>query len=729
MDNNLDSKRIWHLQDAGEGVLWLVMDDPDRSVNLLSHAALEELFTILFGLWEHPPKALVIRSGKKSGFIAGADVAAFEQESDPAKLTGYVQLGHSVMEILDALSFPTLAVIHGHCLGGGLELALACRYRVVVDDPSTRLGLPEVQLGIHPGFGGTVRLTRLIGHVSGLSMMLSGRTLNAKEALSMGLADVVVPLRQLEAAVVGVLAQPPKRVQPAFWTLALSRWPIRSLAAWVWHRVVESRAPQADYPAPHALIDLWQRYAHNPASMLIAEGESVVRLAQSSTARHLTRLFFLQERLKGLGKGSCSVACRLHVVGAGVMGGDIAAWCALKGMTVTVQDANAARLGPMFKRAAQLFARKAGGKRQAQEAMDRLIPDPHGDGVVKADVIIEAISENLTAKQNLLRQLESRMQADAVLATNTSALSLGDLASVLLKPERLVGMHFFNPVDKMRLMEVVRGPQTSEAAVMRGCAFAVSVDRLPLPVKDAPGFLINRLLMPYLLEAVLMASEGVSVVAVDDAARVFGMPMGPLLLADQVGLDIVLSVSETLSAHLNSATPSLLRELVAAGHLGKKTGQGFYHHSPGKQPKPVVSGRRAPEDVVDRLILPMVNTAVALLREGIVADGDLLDAGMVFGAGFAPFRGGPLSYARALGREEILGRLMSIEAQFGERFVVDEGWKTFDFWGQNSRLEKSHAQESLRRSGRDSAQLGQNVVRFVPRAGQTLPVTNGLSAF
>ncbi len=717
MNNSWDQSPIWHTHDQADGTLSLEMNDPNRAVNLLSYLALEEVLRILTNLRNHPPKALIIRSGKPAGFIAGADITAFEKEQDPARMIAYVRLGHEVMDALAALPIPTIAVIHGHALGGGLELALACHSRIAVDASTTRMGLPEVLLGIHPGFGGSVRLPQLIGHAKAMEMMLSGRTLSAQEALRIGMVDAISPARQLEATIRALIAQPPKLRALGFWSKSLAHLPLRPIAAWAWRKATAAKAAAHHYPAPHALIDLWQQQIHDPTTMLIAERESVTRLAMTPTARHLTRLFFLRERLKGLGKESCSTACHLHVVGAGTMGGDIAAWCALKGMTVTVQDANSSRLGPMFLRAGKLFAKKAGGFREAKEAMDRLMPDPKGDGIAKADLIIEAISENLTAKKMLLRQLEPRMRPDAILATNTSALSLQALASVLQKPERLVGIHFFNPVDKMQLIEVVAAPQSSEAAILRGCAFAVSIDRLPLPVKDAPGFLINRLLMPYLLEAVLLAEEGVSVAAIDGAARQFGMPMGPLLLADQVGLDIVLSVAETLSAQLNCPTPKVLHDLVAKNHLGKKTGSGFYQHRINKPAKPIHRGLPAPSNVVDRLILPMINTGMTTLREGIVTDGDLLDAGMVFGTGFAPFRGGPLSYIRSLGQEESLHRLQTLAAQLGPRFTIDAGWQTFDFWSDHSHRENHHEHKSTPRSGDHFTPLGQNVVRLVPRTG------------
>ncbi|MBF0180026.1 MAG: enoyl-CoA hydratase/isomerase family protein [Magnetococcales bacterium] len=727
MNTTWDELRIWRCREMEDGILQLVMDDPDRSVNLLSHDALTELSTILRDLGHYPPKALVIRSGKKGGFIAGADVAAFEKETDPARLAAYVRLGHTVMDGLDAMPFPTLAVIHGHCLGGGLELALACDHRVVVEDPATRLGLPEVQLGIHPGFGGTVRLPALIGHAAAMPLMLSGRTIGAREAARLGLADAAVPARQLDAAVRSILTAPKAAKHPPLWSRALAYWPLRPLAAHVWKRATETKAPQAHYPAPHALIDLWANLANDPEAMLRAERESVAGLAMSDPARQLTRLFFLRERLKGLGKGRCTRECHLHVVGGGVMGGDIAAWCALKGLTVTIQDASPERLGPLFARAARLFAAKAGGSTQARAAMDRLIPDPRGDGVARADVVIEAISESLTAKQGLLRSLEPRMQPDALLATNTSALSLRDLASVLKRPNRLVGLHFFNPVDKMQLVEVVRGPNTSALTMERACAFAVLVDRLPLPVRDGPGFLINRLLMPYLLEAVLMVEEGIAVEAIDTAARRFGMPMGPLLLADQVGLDIVASVANTLSSTLNFPSPAILHAMVADGHLGKKSGQGFYHHPAGKAPRAARPGAAAPEEVTDRLILPMVNMAMTTLRERIVMDADLLDAGMVFGAGFAPFRGGPLSHARELGREKLLQRLRRLSLRYPERMTLDPGWETFALTSNKNGLEVNHEHERLSRWGGHPATLGENVVRLVPGAGGSFPDANRVS--
>ncbi|MBF0428092.1 MAG: enoyl-CoA hydratase/isomerase family protein [Magnetococcales bacterium] len=718
MNNRIDPPPIWQPCDSGDGILWLIMNDAKRSVNLLSIEALEALSTTLQELRIHPPKALVIRSGKPSGFIAGADVAAFANERHPIRLMAYIRLGHEVMDTLANLPFPTVAVIHGHALGGGLELALACRHRVVVDDPTTRLGLPEVQLGIHPGFGGSVRLPALIGHAAAMKLMLTGRTLSAREAVRLGLADLAVPPRHLETAILDLLSTAAsRRTCSGFRSRLLVHWPLRPLAALAWHRATESKAPAHHYPAPHALIDLWHQHANNPQAMLEAEQKSVAALATTQTARHLTRLFFLRERMKGMGKGSLAGIHHLHVVGAGVMGGDIAAWVALKGIRVTLQDSHPTRLGPAFKRAAELFSRKAGGWRQAREAMDRLIPDLNGDGVAKADLVIEAISENLSAKQALLIELESRLKPEALLATNTSALSLQELALVLKRPERLFGLHFFNPVEKMGLIEVVSGPLTHEETTKRGCAFAVSLDRLPLLVQDSPGFLINRLLMPYLLEAVLMASEGFSVASVDAAARGFGMPMGPLLLADQVGLDIILSVCENLSVNLNCAAPTLLRERVNSGHLGKKSGQGFYHHPPGKPARPVQSGRQAPEDTVDRLILPMVNAAMTTLRQGVVTDADLLDAGMVFGAGFAPFRGGPLSYAKSLGKEEVTRRLREISIRSNGRLEVDSGWKTFDFATETIPVEKGHEQEYHKRTTYYFTTVGKNLIRLIPGTG------------
>jgi 3-hydroxyacyl-CoA dehydrogenase/enoyl-CoA hydratase/3-hydroxybutyryl-CoA epimerase len=364
------------------------------------------------------------------------------------------------------------------------------------------------------------------------------------------------------------------------------------------------------------------------------------------TAANLIRVFHLQERLKALGKGGGLQAARVHVVGAGTMGGDIAAWCALRGLTVTLQDQSAERLAPAMKRASALFAERLKDARRVRDANDRLIPDVAGDGVARADVIIEAIFENLDAKRALFANLEKKAKRDAILATNTSSIPIENIATALADPSRLIGLHFFNPVPRMMLVEIVAGRDSRETEIARGAAFARQIDKLPLPVKSAPGFLVNRVLAPYLMEAMRCVDEGIAPETVDEAALAFGMPMGPIELADTVGLDICVAVGRMLGS--DAPPPARLMALVDAGKLGKKTGQGFYtwvNGKPQKQPAGVV-----PAGLAQRLVNPYVEEAKAALAEHIVSDADLVDAGAIFGTGFAPFRGGPLHYAESSGQ-------------------------------------------------------------------------------
>jgi 3-hydroxyacyl-CoA dehydrogenase/enoyl-CoA hydratase/3-hydroxybutyryl-CoA epimerase len=406
---------------------------------------------------------------------------------------------------------------------------------------------------------------------------------------------------------------------------------------------VAKRARPEHYPAPYAILQLFAKYDGNALLPAASDPASIVNLVRTPTAANLIRVFGLQERLKGLGKEGDFRAAHVHVVGAGTRGGDIAAWCALRGLTVTLQDQNAERLAPAMGRASKLFAQRLKDPRRVRDATDRLIPDVAGDGVARADVIIEAIFENLEAKRALFTALEAKAKPTAILGTNTSSIPLEDIATAMRDPSRLVGLHFFNPVAKMMLVEVVVGRQTRPELVAPAAAFVRQIDRLPLPVKSAPGFLVNRVLAPYLMAAMRCVDEGISPETIDEAALAFGMPMGPIELADTVGLDICVAVGKMLSP--DAAPPKKLAELIAAGHLGRKTKRGFYDYAtgkPAKQPPGAV-----PPGLADRLVGPYVAEAKQALAEGIVADADLVDAGAIFGTGFAPFRGGPLHHSAA----------------------------------------------------------------------------------
>jgi 3-hydroxyacyl-CoA dehydrogenase/enoyl-CoA hydratase/3-hydroxybutyryl-CoA epimerase len=667
----LRTGRHWRLHRDPEGILWLTLDRAASAVNALSAEVLEELEGFLPDLAGSGAPGLVLRSGKPAGFIAGADVHEFAALSGADQALEHIRRGQELFRRLERLPMPTVAMIHGHCLGGGLELALACARRVASDDPGTRLGLPEVLLGIHPGFGGTVRLTRLLGPAAAMDLMLTGRTVSARVARKLGLVDTVVPERHLARAALAALGdrRPPRRAR--FLAALPGRWPLRPILAAVLRRKAARRVRPDHYPAPFALIDLWARFGGDPEAMYPAEARSVAELVAGPTARNLVRVFQLQERLKALGRRPAPAVARVHVVGGGVMGGDIAAWCALQGLLVTLQDLDAGRIAQAVARAAQLFRRKLKEPRQVQAALDRLVPDPAGGGAARADLVVEAIVEDADAKRALYRDLEPRMGPDALLATNTSSLPLERLAEGLARPGRFLGLHFFNPVASMQLVEVVHGPGTDPAAVDRALAFAGAIRRLPLPVRSSPGFLVNRVLMPYLVEAMALVEEGHAPAEVDRAALAFGMPMGPVLLADTVGLDVCLSVARILGARAAGAGLGRLERMVAAGQLGRKTGQGFYRFRNGRPEIPSGPGPGPGGPLEQRLLQPLLDEAAACLREGVVADADLLDAGMVFGAGFAPFRGGPLHHAGMTAGQE--RRLEGPGARPGSRLAPDPG--------------------------------------------------------
>ncbi len=587
-----------------------------------------------------------------------------------------LERAHATFDRLDGLPFPTVCIIHGYCLGGGLELALACRYRIAEDAPRTRLGFPEVRLGIHPGFGGTVRSIRLMGPLAAMDMMLTGRPVDARRAKKLGLVDHAVPARHLQRAARTLVTSPPAPHRPGRWRSLVNHPAVRPWAARLMGRRLAARVRAEHYPAPYALLDLWRRYADDPRRMLVEERRSVASLIIGATAQNLVRVFFLQERLKSQARKAEHAFEHVHVIGGGVMGGDIAAWCALQGLRVTVQDTNREALAGLIKRAHGLFSKRLRQPRLVQAAMDRLLPDERGAGVERADVVIEAIFEDADAKRALYRSIEGRLKADALLATNTSSIPLDELSRELEDPRRLVGLHFFNPVAKMQLVEVVKGDNSGADSLARATAWVRRIDRLPLAVNSAPGFLVNRVLMPYLLEAMVLVEEGVPVTAIDRAAEAFGMPMGPLSLADTVGLDICLSVADILAAQYGVCVPERLRRMVEAGRLGRKRGGGFYEYKGGKPRRARgEKGYSPPPDLAQRLMFRLFNECVACLHEGIVADEDLLDAGVVFGTGFAPFRGGPMHYLRQQGiasQAELLGTL---EQRYGERFAANAGWQ------------------------------------------------------
>lgn len=634
----------WKLERDAGGIAWATLDVADSTTNTLGAAVMTELGQLLDALDRQPPTALVIRSGKAAGFIAGANIEEFTAIDSAAAARVLVERGWNLFNRLAAVTYPTLALVRGHCMGGGFELALACRYRIAVDEHGTRMALPEVMLGIYPAWGGMLRLPQLIGPAAALDLMLTGKGVDARKAKRLGLADEAVPARVMDnAARMLVLSGREPRQLPLL--QKLMNGPLSGIVAGKARQQVATKARPEHYPAPYAIIDIWAHHGGNALAVPASSPSSLEAIFRSPTAKNLIRVFFLQERMKGFGKGSDFSPKRVHVVGAGVMGGDIATECALRGMIVTLQDQSVERIAPAIARAGKRIERKFRGKpREARFALDRLIPDSQGAGVAQADLIIEAIFENLDAKRALFADIEKRARPDAVLASNTSSLRIADIATALADPSRLVGIHFFNPVAVLPLVEVVKSAVSADEPYRRAAAFVRKLDKLPLPVKDEPGFLVNAVLGPYMYEALRCVDEGVAPETIDAALVAYGMPMGPVELMDTVGLDIAVAAGKTL-AGADAVLPRALADRVAAGQLGKKSGQGFYAWVDGKAKKAAAGA--PPAGLAERIAAPLLAAAGRCVEKGVVEDADLADAGVIFGTGFPPFTGGPLNLSRA----------------------------------------------------------------------------------
>jgi 3-hydroxyacyl-CoA dehydrogenase/enoyl-CoA hydratase/3-hydroxybutyryl-CoA epimerase len=669
-----DQTDCWVLHFDEDGFARLVIDKPGTSANVLSSSVLKELDQRLQEVAARGPRGLIITSAKKSGFIAGADIKEFTALQTPSDAYALIRAGQLVLDRLESLKCPSVAIIQGFALGGGLELALACTYRIGVDDGKLSLGLPEVQLGIHPGFGGTVRSVRLTGVRPAMDMMLTGKPVKADRALAIGLIDKLAKPEDAMSAAKALLQSAPGPKSAPFSEKILSWSFVRPFISKQIEATVRAKANRAHYPAPYAIVDLWRAHGAAGAASYEAEAQSIGSLMVSPTARNLVRVFLLQDKLKALA-GKTKFDCKhVHVIGAGVMGGDIAAWSALRGMTVSLQDRAEDLVKPAMDRARAFFERRLKDPKLAAEVLGRMRIDVAGDGACQADVVIEAIFENADAKRALYAELEPKLKPSAILATNTSSIMIETLSEGMRDPDRLVGIHFFNPVAQMQLIEIVRGARTRTEVEQNALAFVRRLDKLPLPCKSAPGFVVNRILMPYLNEAMFALEGGIPASVIDQAGVQFGMPIGPIELADVVGLDVCLSVGRVLAAAFGREAPQNLQAMVAAKTLGRKTGQGFYRWESGKPVRAPAQGAADAQDLEDRLILPMINEAVAIVRDGIVSDADLLDAGVIFATGFAPFRGGPLQYAKSRGVPQIRRRLQELERRYGARFRPDPGW-------------------------------------------------------
>jgi 3-hydroxyacyl-CoA dehydrogenase/enoyl-CoA hydratase/3-hydroxybutyryl-CoA epimerase len=650
---DMNTLRDWRFSVDMQGIAWAVFDREGESQNSLSRRALEELAMIIERVDEGQRakeiRGLVFISGKEKGFIVGADVREFETLTGEREIIDSVTQVNAYLDRIEKLPIPVVCCIHGFCLGGGLELALACHWRIATRDDATRLGFPEVRLGIFPGFNGTARSIRQAGALAAMPLMLTGSMIRATAARGMGLVDELAPSPlNLPWMARKAIERKRKSKSAPLWKDLARMWPARGLLAGKFRSETAKKVREEHYPAPFRLIDLFETHAANLEGMKVAETRAFAPLMLSDTSRNLRRVFKLSEMMKAQApKNLAFKPLRVHVVGAGVMGADIAGWCVASGMEVSLQDVSADQIAKGIAAQKKLFARKFKTKPLRDAAMARLIADPQGEHIPRADVVIEAIVEKVEVKQNLFKSIEGKLKPGAVLATNTSSIMIEDIAEPLADPGRLIGIHFFNPVAQLPLVEVIKGERTREEEVGKGCLFVTAIEKFPLIVKSSPGFVVNRVLAPYMMGAMQRVERGEAKEKIDEAARVFGMPMGPVELADTVGLDVCAHVGRILKMAPAGGGANKLDEMVAAGKLGKKSGEGFYVWKDGK---PVKTEPEKPYDTFEmerlgrELVDPLIREAEKVRDERIVESADLVDAGVIFGTGFAPFRGGPLHF-------------------------------------------------------------------------------------
>ena len=684
------------------GLAHLVFDDPARRVNVIDEAAIADLERALAELEASPMlEGVVLRSGKAGSFIAGADVNAIGSMTDREQVLALIRRAHAAFNRLAALGAPTVAAIDGVCLGGGTELALACDSRVASEEPGTQIGFPETLLGIFPGFGGTTRLPRLVGLQTALDLILTGRALDGRRAEKIGLAARAVPgawlIEGAHRRIEELKRRPPRARRDAFRSRDLGTWlmqgnPFGRQLVFQRARGLTMARTQGHYPAPLAALRVMELGWGRPlAEGLELEATWVSDLVIGPVCKNLVRIFQLSERAK---KDPVSDPAlppaevrTLALVGAGVMGGGIAELASRSGITVRLRDLQPASITRALRTVRSIIdergrrRRAPGAGGEADNQLARILPTLELTGFKRADAAIEAVVEDLDVKRRVFGELEVRMRDDALLATNTSSLSVGALAEGLEHPERFCGFHFFNPVHRMPLVEVVRGERTSDATLTTAVGLARRLGKTPVVVNDAPGFVVNRILMPYLREALHLLEEGYALPEIDASMKRFGMPMGPFEVVDEVGLDVALKVAGVLStAFPNRMTPApALEKMVAAGRLGRKSGLGFYRHRGKKRvPDPAVAGKlglsrarrvTTPGILIERMVMAMINEAAHCLEDGVVSDAGMLDLAMIFGAGFPPFRGGVLRHADTLGLTHVESRLTALRAEGGERFA------------------------------------------------------------
>ncbi len=678
-----------------DGIAIVTFDLPGEKVNKLTTTVMEELNKLLGELeGNREIKALVFRSGKNSNFIAGADIAEIRDVRDAATGESFARRGQAVFGRLESLPFPTVAAIHGPCLGGGFELALACTYRVISSDQKTALGLPEVKLGIIPGFGGTQRLPRLVGLANALDMILTGKLVYAKKAVKIGLADELTYQEiLLDRAVMrarNAIGKPrPSGIRTKRHLLIRIMKGSPLIRPVIYRRAEKSilRETRGNYPAPiAALASVRFGLSHPNDKGYANEAQLLGRLVPTEVSKNLISVFYLNELLKRDTQPSPVKVAQAGVLGAGVMGGGIAQLLAEKGLAVRMKDINTKAVGAGLKEAWGIFSKRQQKgiltPIQARDGFDRITGVTDYSGFGSADIAVEAVVENMDIKKSVLREFEQAAKEGAIYATNTSSLSISEIASASRRPDRVVGMHFFNPVEKMPLVEVVKGERTSLETIAAVSTLARRLGKLPVVVHDGPGFLVNRILMPYLNEAATMLEEGNTVEDIDHTLLSFGMPMGAFILLDEIGIDVAHTVADILQQGLGDRVkPShLLGDLYREGYFGKKNGKGFYRYEGGRRlgadvtvpskilGRPAKKNKAGSEEVINRTILLMIKEAALCMEEGIISRPDLLDGALIFGIGFPPFRGGLLRYADTIGAKSLVDRLEHYAKEYGGRF-------------------------------------------------------------
>jgi 3-hydroxyacyl-CoA dehydrogenase/enoyl-CoA hydratase/3-hydroxybutyryl-CoA epimerase len=674
-----------------DSIATVAIDLPDSKVNIINQQVMEEFDHLLGDLRgkKGALKGAILISGKEDTFIAGADISLIEQIDSKEHAADFAREGQRIFNTLAGLPFPVVAAIHGACLGGGLELALSCSHRVVSDSPKTFLGLPEIQLGIIPGFGGTQRLPRLVGLIEALKMITSGNRVFAGKAVRIGLADAIAPKEHLLDAALKLIREgkPKKSARSTLQKYVLEANPLGRSIVFSKTRAAVAKKVGDNYPAPFAAIDAVKTgLSQGMRKGLEREAELLGELAVTDVSKRLINVFRLREKFTHVDRKAAHSVNNVGVIGAGVMGGGIAMLAAENNMQVRLMNRSTKGLGRFVR-----FLNKTTGEKRRKGVLSpldvdwlksRLSYDTAVRGLQSADLVIEAIAEDMDIKKITFAEVAQNTRPATLILSNTSSLSVTEMATVVPEPARVAGLHFFNPVDKMPLVEIIKGDLTSDATVDALKGFARRLGKIPVVVKDRPGFLVNRLLLPYLNEAARMLEDGVPMQAIDQVLLRFGMPMGAFYLLDVVGLDIAFHVGEILHKGLGDrlAPSPVLKTLFDAGRLGKKAGKGFYRYDQNGRreydPELMVLLKEYctgdlilnEEEIVERAVLAMINEAAYCLEEEVVVGPDAVDAAMIFGAGFPAYTGGLLRYADNLRVSHVVARLVGMSASYGKRF-------------------------------------------------------------